>query len=183
MFDGACGIGTLFGAMPAAMSGRSRVVGAEVDSLSSRIAAKLYPRAQIERVELQASGLAGRNQFGLVMSILPLGAASTANDEFRVKLTNQNYCIDRSLSSLMPGGCAVVVTSTATMDRQPEERAFLAEKAELIGAIRFPGGVFGNDIGAADILFLRKPDGLVRVGETWTSTLPVEVEGAEARGN
>ena len=59
-----------------------------------------------------------------------------------------------------------MVVTAATMDRDPEQRAYLAEKADLVGALRIPAGVFGNDIGVADILFLRKPDGGLRNGES-----------------
>jgi N12 class adenine-specific DNA methylase len=189
VLDGACGVGWSFGAMPQEARG-ARLLGVESDQISARIAAKLFPGAQIERNHLALSALAGRNEFGAVVGVSPWMFMSgddapqvAAKAEFPIELSEQNYCIARSLSALAPGGCAVMVVTAATMDRDPEQRAYLAEKADLVGALRIPAGVFGNDIGVADILFLRKPDGGLRNGESWATTIPVEVEASEAFGN
>ncbi len=177
--ESTCGTGNLLGAMPANIRNLSEVTGVELDSITARIAQRLYPQARIENIALQDAQTVGRNVFDFALTNVPFSDIEPANQRFPVKLNLHNYCIARNMNALKPGGVAVLITSASTMENNGKQRDFLASRCELLGAIRLPNSAFqgnANTEVVTDILFLRKPDGKVRMGESWTAVLPLEIE-------
>lgn len=183
--EGSCGPGGLIGAMPPDVAKRAKVTGVELDSLTARIASKLYPQAEIEEAAFQDSIKVGRNQFDFAFTNVPFSDTAPGNQEFPVKLNLHNYCIAKNINALKPGGVAVIITSASTLDGNSEQRAFLAKNTDLVGAIRLPNNAFrgnANTEVVTDILVLRKQDGKVRIGESWQSSIALEVDEEEAHG-
>ena len=190
-FDGgnvmepAGGVGHFFGLMPPSMVGRSRLFGVELDSVSGRIFAKLYPEAEIEVTGFQDTTLPDNSQ-DLVISNVPF-ANITVSDSYldsqdgAPKFNLHNYFFEKALRMTRPGGLVAFITTANTMDSQITQRKWLAERADFLGAIRLPNDAFkanANTQVVTDIIFLRKPDGSPNpmAAEQWTSTQSVKLE-------
>ena len=154
------GVGNFFGLLPDNLS-QSRLYGVELDSITGRIARQLYPKADITVAGFETTDR--RDFFDLAVGNVPFGNY-TVNDRAYNKLgfSIHDYFIAKTLDQVRPGGVIAFVTSRYTMDKQsPEVRKYIAERADLLGAIRLPNNAFKANAGTevvSDILFLQKRD-------------------------
>lgn len=170
ILEPACGTGHFFGMLPDSMQG-SRLYGIELDSITGRIAKQLYPKANIsisgfEKTELPDSF------FDLAIGNVPFGNYKLSEKRY----DNNNFLIHdhffaKALDKVRPGGVVAFVTSKGTMDKQsPDVRRYLAQRAELLGAIRLPNNTFLKNAGTevtSDIIFLQKRDRPIDVDRDW----------------
>src|SRR6266567_2433768 len=182
VLEPAMGIGHFFGLMPEAMSGGHRT-GVELDSLTARIAKKLYPDTTIFAQGFEETQLPD-NYFYAVVGNVPFGDYAVHDPATRHSLTRSihDYFFAKSLEKTRPGGIMALITSRYTMDKVDTTiRSVLAEKADLVAAIRLPNTAFKGNAGTevtTDILFLQKRQpGREPAGESWTETEPIEIEG------
>ena len=174
ILEPACGVGNFFGMLPQEMS-NSRLYGVELDSISGRIAQQLYPKANIAVAGFETTDR--RDFYDLVVGNVPFGQYKV-NDRAYNKLgfNIHNYFLAKSLDQVRPGGVIAVVTSRYTMDsKNPEARKYLAQRADLLGAIRLPNNAFKANAGTevvSDILFLQKRDHPVAEEPDWVHTGP-----------
>ena len=160
ILEPSCGVGNFFGMLPEEMSA-SRLYGVELDSISGRIAKQLYPRAEITVGGFETTDR--RDFYDLAVGNVPFGQYQV-NDRAYNKLgfSIHNYFFAKALDQVRPGGVVAFVTSRYTMDaKDPAVRRYLAQRADLLGAIRLPNNAFranaGTDV-VSDILFLQKRD-------------------------
>ena len=163
------GIGNFFGMLPEEMRG-SRLYGVELDSITGRIAGKLYPEAEIAVQGFEKTDR--RDFYDLAVGNVPFGDYRV-NDRAYNKLgfSVHNYFFAKALDQVRPGGIVAFVTSRYTMDaKSPEVRRYLAGKARLLGAVRLPNNAFRANAGTevvSDILFLQKREHPVEAEEEW----------------
>src|SRR6266699_3944117 len=182
VLEPAMGIGHFFGCMPEALQGGHRT-GVELDSLTARIAKKLYPDTTIFSQGFEETQLPD-NYFDAVVGNVPFGDYAVHDLSMKHSLTRSihDYFFAKSLEKTRPGGIMALITSRYTMDKVDTTiRTHLAEKADLVAAIRLPNTAFKGNAGTevtTDILFLQKRQpGQEPAGEQWTETEPIEVEG------
>ncbi len=162
-------IGNFFGMLPESMES-SRLYGVELDSISGRIAKKLYPQAHIT-----VAGFETTNQhdfYDLAIGNVPFGNYKVNDRAYnRLGFSIHNYFFAKALDQIRPGGIIAFVTSHYTMDsKNPAARRYLSQRAELLGAIRLPDNAFRANAGAevvSDILFLKKRDHIMDIDEDW----------------
>ena len=188
VFEPGCGVGNFMGSMPEGLREGSSVSGVELDSLSARIAAKLYPENRIELSAIEDAVMVGDNTQDLVIGNVPFSDTAPSGQRGSVKLNLHNFCISKSIDKLRPGGLAILITSHSTLDHNDLQRDELANKAELVAAVRLPNDAFfrnANTEVVADILVLRKPSGLGHglAAEQWRQVEPIEVAEREASEN
>lgn len=163
------GIGNFFGILPEGMQD-SRLFGVELDSISGRIAKKLYPNADITVGGFEITDK--RDFYDLAIGNVPFGNYKVADKPYdKLGFSIHNYFFAKALDQVRPGGVVAFVTSRYTMDQQsPEVRKYLAERAELLGAIRLPNNAFranaGTDV-VSDIIFLQKRDRPIDIEPDW----------------
>lgn len=182
VLEPAMGIGHFFGLMPEALQGGQRT-GVELDGLTARIAQKLYPDATIFAQGFEETPLPD-NYFDAVVGNVPFGDYAVHDPHTRHSLTRSihDYFFAKSVEKVRPGGMLALITSRYTMDKQDTTiRSYLAEKADLIAAVRLPNTAFKGNAGTevtTDILFLQKrTPGQEPAGEKWTETETIELEG------
>ncbi len=163
------GVGNFFGLLPDEMQD-SRLYGVELDSITGRIAKQLYPNAEITIAGFETTDR--KDFFDLAVGNVPFGQYQV-NDRAYNKLgfSIHDYFFAKTLDQIRPGGVVAFVTSRYTMDKQsPEVRKYIAERAELLGAIRLPNNAFranaGTDV-VSDIIFLQKRDRPITVDAEW----------------
>ena len=160
ILEPAMGVGHFFGLMPESMQGGHRT-GVELDSITARIAKKLYPDSTIFAKGFEETPLPD-NYFDAVVGNVPFGDYAVHDPSMKPQLTRaiHDYFFAKSLEKLRPGGVMALITSRYTMDKQNDTiRRHLAEHADLLGAIRLPNTAFKANAGTevtTDILFLRK---------------------------
>ena len=166
------GVGNFFGMLPESMAG-SRLYGVELDSISGRIAKQLYPKADITVAGFETTDR--RDFYDLAIGNVPFGQYQV-NDKAYNKLgfNIHNYFFAKALDQVRPGGVVAFVTSRYTMDAKDSTvRRYLAQRAELLGAIRLPNNAFranaGTDV-VSDIMFLQKRDRPLDIAPDWTQT-------------
>jgi len=163
------GIGNLFGMLPEDMQD-SRLYGVELDSITGRIAQKLYPEAEITVAGFETTDR--RDFYDLAVGNVPFGNYKVSDKPYdRLGFSIHNYFFAKALDQVRPGGIVAFVTSRYTMDQQsPEVRKYLAQRAELLGAIRLPNNAFranaGTDV-VSDIIFLQKRDHPIDIEPDW----------------
>ncbi|MFR4159635.1 MAG: SNF2-related protein [Acutalibacteraceae bacterium] len=169
ILEPSCGVGNFFGMLPEEMSA-SRLYGVELDSISGRIAKQLYPRAEITVGGFETTDR--RDFYDLAVGNVPFGQYQV-NDRAYNKLgfSIHNYFFAKALDQVRPGGVVAFVTSRYTMDaKDPAVRRYLAQRADLLGAIRLPNNAFranaGTDV-VSDILFLQKRDRPLTIEPSW----------------
>ena len=169
ILEPACGVGNFFGMLPESMAG-SKLYGVELDSISGRIAKQLYPEADITVAGFETTDR--RDFYDLAIGNVPFGQYQV-NDKAYNKLgfSIHNYFFAKALDQVRPGGLVAFVTSRYTMDaKDPTVRRYLAQRAELLGAIRLPNNAFqanaGTDV-VSDILFLQRREQPVVTDEPW----------------
>lgn len=162
VLEPAGGVGHFFGLMPQDLADTTQLHGVELDKMSGMIFQKLYPEANIQNTGFENAKGIGDNNFDLVVSNFPFGAYPVF-DQKHPDYSNwsiHNYFFARSLDAVKPGGIVAAVTSRFSMDSMDSRvRAYLGERADLIGSIRLPDSAFKQSAGTdvvTDIIFLRK---------------------------
>ena len=169
ILEPAMGVGNFFGLLPQEMQG-SRLYGVELDSITGRIAKQLYPKADITVAGFETTDR--RDFFDLAIGNVPFGQYQV-NDRAYNKLgfSIHDYFFAKTLDQVRPGGVIAFVTSRYTMDKQsPEVRKYIAQRAELLGAIRLPNNAFKANAGTevvSDIIFLQKRDRPIDLEPEW----------------
>lgn len=154
------GVGNFFSKMPENMRDNSRLYGVELDSISGRIAQQLYPKERIQIKGFEQTSF-NNNSFDVVVGNIPFGdyrVSDKAYDKHNFKI--HDYFAAKSVDKVKPGGVVALVTSKFTMDKLNEKaRRYLAERCDLLGAVRLPNTAFKQNAGTevtTDILFLKK---------------------------
>ncbi len=163
------GIGNFFGNMSQELS-ESNLYGIEIDSLSGRIAKQLYPNATIQITGFEKTNYPD-NFFDAVIGNVPFGDYKVNDVRYnQYNFRIHDYFIAKSLDQVRPGGMVAVVTSCGTLDKKnPTIRKYIAQRAELVGAIRLPNTAFkeaGTEV-ATDILFLQKRERKMEIEPDW----------------
>jgi N12 class adenine-specific DNA methylase len=171
ILEPAMGVGHFLGLQPESMKGHR--TGVELDSITARIAQKLYPDSTIFQKGFEETPLPD-NYFDAVVGNVPFGDYAVHDPAMKRDLTRSihDYFFAKSLDKTRPGGVMALITSRYTMDKQDETvRKYLAEKADLLGAIRLPNTAFKGNAGTevtTDILFLKKRQpGIQTAGHAW----------------
>ena len=169
ILEPACGVGNFFGMLPEEMSG-SRLYGVELDSVSGRIAKQLYPKADITVAGFETTDR--RDFYDLAIGNVPFGQYKVSDRAYdKLGFSIHDYFFAKALDQVRPGGVIAFVTSRYTMDKQSSEvRRYIAQRAELLGAIRLPNNAFranaGTDV-VSDIIFLQKRDRPIDIEPDW----------------
>ena len=169
ILEPAMGVGNFFGCLPESMQ-NSKLYGVELDSITGRIAQQLYPKADITVAGFETTDR--RDFYDLVIGNVPFGQYQV-NDRAYNKLgfSIHDYFFAKALDQVRPGGVVAFVTSRYTMDKQtPDVRKYIAQRAELLGAIRLPNDAFKANAGTevvSDIIFLQKRDHPVEIEPNW----------------
>ena len=170
ILEPACGIGNFLGMLPESMSG-SKLYGVELDDLSGRIARQLYQKSSIAVQGFEKTAFPD-NFFDIAIGNVPFGQFHVADKRYdRLNFPIHEYFIAKALDEVRPGGVIAVVTSSYTMDkRTASARKYIAQRAELLGAIRLPNNAFKSAAGTevvSDILFLQKRERMVDIEPEW----------------
>lgn len=180
-FDGgkvlepAMGVGNFFGSMPKEIRDKSSLSGVELDSISGRIAKQLYQSADITISGYENTSFPD-NSFDIAVGNVPFGDYKIYDKEYnKLNFNIHDYFFAKTLDKVRPGGVVAFVTSQGTMDKKSVEvRKYIAERAELLGAIRLPNNAFKANAGTevtSDIVFLQKRDRAIAVDENSVSWL------------
>ena len=170
ILEPSCGIGNFFGLLPESMAG-SRLYGVELDSLTGRIAKQLYQNANIAIRGYEATSLPD-SFFDVAIGNVPFGDYDVADKRYdRNRFLIHDYFFAKTLDKVRPGGIVAFVTSSGTLDKKnPAVRKYIAQRADLLGAIRLPNNAFLANAGTgvvADILFLQKRNRPVEAEPDW----------------
>ncbi len=165
------GIGNFFGSMPERMEKQSKLYGVEQDSLSGRIATLLYPKADITINGFEKTDYPD-NFFDVAIGNVPFGQYKVADKQYdKHNFLIHDYFFAKALDKVRPGGVIAFITSKGTMDKQNSSvRKYIAQRAELLGAVRLPNTAFKDNAGTevtSDILFLKKRDRILDIEPEW----------------
>jgi N12 class adenine-specific DNA methylase len=183
------GVGHFLGLMPEELLQGSHRTGVELDSVTARIAQKLYPDSTIFAKGFEETPLPD-NYFDAVVGNVPFGDYAVHDPAYKRPLTRaiHDYFFAKSLDKLRPGGVMALITSRYTMDKQDDSiRSYLADRADLLGAIRLPNTAFKGNAGTevtTDILFLRKrAPGAQATGHSWRKFQTIDSEDSPIEVN
>ncbi|WP_330362994.1 DUF3849 domain-containing protein [[Clostridium] symbiosum] len=170
VLDPAAGIGNFYGCLPEGMK-ESRLYGAELDGLTGRIAKQLYPHADIKITGFENTSYPN-DFFDVAVGNVPFGQYKVSDRKYdKHNFLIHDYFFAKTLDKVRPGGIVAFVTSKGTMDKKnPEVRKYLAQRAELLGAVRLPNTAFKENAGTevtSDILFLKKRDRVMDIEPDW----------------
>ena len=170
ILEPSCGIGNFLGMLPDGMS-ESKLYGVELDDLSGRIARQLYPRSSVAVQGYEKTAFPD-NFFDVAIGNVPFGQFHVPDKRYdRLNFPIHEYFVAKMLDQVRPGGVIAVVTSSYTMDkRTASARKYIAQRAELLGAIRLPNNAFKAAAGTevvSDILFLQKRERMVDIEPEW----------------
>ena len=170
ILEPSCGIGNFLGMLPESMSG-SKLYGVELDDLSGRIARQLYQKSSIAVQGYEKTAFPD-NFFDVAIGNVPFGQFHVPDKRYdRLNFPIHEYFIAKALDQVRPGGVIAVVTSSYTMDkRTASARKYIAQRSELLGAIRLPNNAFKAAAGTevvSDILFLQKRERMVNIEPEW----------------
>lgn len=173
------GVGNFFGMLPENLN-QSKLYGVELDSISGRIAKLLYPDANIQIKGFEKTDYPN-DFFDVAIGNVPFGAYKVNDRQYdRYNFMIHDYFLAKTIDQLRPGGVAALITTKGTMDKaSPEVRKYLAERADLLGAIRLPNTAFKANAGtevSADILFFQKRESLTKEMQEWIN-LDSDVNG------
>ncbi len=173
------GVGNFFGMLPDKLQ-QSRLYGVELDSISGRIAKLLYPNADIQIKGFEKTDYPN-DFFDVAIGNVPFGSYKVNDRQYdKHYFMIHDYFLAKTLDQLRPGGVAALITTKGTMDKaSPEVRKYLAERAELLGAVRLPNNAFKANAGtevSADILFFQKRESISMEEPEWV-TLGENVNG------
>lgn len=181
VLEPAMGIGNFFGVMPESMR-NSKLYGVELDEISGRIAKQLYPDADIHITGYENSGFPD-DFFDVAIGNVPFGNYQVFDRRYEKQhFMIHDYFFAKTLDQLRSGGIIAFITSKGTMDKKSDTvRAYLSQRAELLGAIRLPNNAFKNNAGTevtSDILFFQKREGISYDTPEWLN-LGVNEDGIE----
>ena len=170
VLEPACGVGHFLGMLPEGMA-ESKVYGVELDAISGRIARQLYPRSSISVRGYEKMDFPD-NFFDVAVGNVPFGQFKVQDRRYdRLNLSIHEYFFAKTLDKVRPGGVVAFVTSSYTLDKRTSNvRKYIAQRAELLGAIRLPNDTFKAAAGTevvSDILFLQKRDRMVDIEPEW----------------
>ena len=170
ILEPSCGTGNFFGLLPDRMAG-STLHGVEIESLTGRIAKQLYQKASIAIEGFEQTKLPD-DHFDVVVGNVPFGDFKVNDSRYNAqKFLIHDYFFAKALDKVRSGGVVAFITSKGTMDKtSPEVRKYIAQRAELLGAIRLPDNTFRANAGTevtSDILFLQKRDRIADVEPDW----------------
>ena len=170
ILEPACGVGNFLGMLPESMSG-SKLYGVELDDLSGRIARQLYQKSSIAVQGYEKTAFPD-NFFDVAIGNVPFGQFHVPDKRYdRLNFPIHEYFVAKMLDQVRPGGVIAVVTSSYTMDkRTASARKYIAQRSELLGAIRLPNNAFKAAAGTevvSDILFLQKRERMVDIEPEW----------------
>ena len=170
LLEPSMGIGNFFGMLPETMQ-ESHLYGVELDSLTGRIARLLYPKANIT-VDGYEKTTFPNDFFDAAVGNVPFGQYKVADKKYdKFNFLIHDYFFGKTLDQVRPGGVIAFVTSKGTMDKEnPKVRKYIAQRAELLGAVRLPNTAFKANAGTevtSDILFLQKRDRIVDIEPDW----------------
>lgn len=169
ILEPAMGIGNFFGAMPENIRANSDLHGVELDSVTGRIAKQLYPSANIQIKGYEDTSFEN-GSFDIAVGNVPFGGYKLNDKDYnKQNLLIHDYFFAKTLDKVRAGGIVAFVTSKGTLDKEsPEVRKYLAERAELLGAIRLPNNAFKANAGTevtSDIIFLQKRERPISIEE------------------
>ena len=172
ILEPSCGVGNFFGMLPESMAG-SKLYGVELDSISGRIARQLYPKADITVAGFETTDR--RDFYDLAIGNVPFGQYQVNDKAYnKLNFSIHNYFFAKALDQVRPGGVVAFVTSRYTMDAKDSTvRRYLAQRAELLGAIRLPNTAFKANAGTevvSDIIFLQRRGRPLDIVQEWTQT-------------
>ena len=170
ILEPSCGIGNFFGMLPESMNS-SKLYGVELDSITGRIAKQLYQNANIAIQGYEETALPD-SFFDVAIGNVPFGDYGVADKRYdKNHFLIHDYFFAKTLDKVRPGGIVAFITSSGTMDKKnPSVRKYIAQRADLLGAIRLPNNAFLANAGTgvvADILFLQKRDRTMEVNPDW----------------
>mgnify|MGYP000057390079 CR=1 FL=1 len=170
ILEPAMGIGNFFSMLPEKMQ-ESRLYGVELDGITGRIARQLYPNADVKITGFEKTDYPN-DFFDVAIGNVPFGQYKVADRAYdKHNFLIHDYFFAKALDKVRPGGVVAFVTSKGTMDKKsPEVRKYLAQRAELLGAIRLPNTAFKENAGTevtSDILFLKKRDRVIDIEPDW----------------
>ncbi|HPE14335.1 MAG TPA: DEAD/DEAH box helicase family protein [Bacilli bacterium] len=160
ILEPSCGIGNFFGRLPKELE-NSKLYGVELDSISGRIAKKLYPSAKIEINAYEKSSVQD-NLFDIAIGNVPFGNYQINDKRYKDKFVIHDYFFQKTLDKVRSGGLIAFITTDGTLDKKDSKvREYIAQRAEFLGAIRLPNNTFksmANTSTTTDIIFLKKRD-------------------------
>ena len=170
ILEPSCGTGNFFGLLPDSMQ-NSKLHGVEIDSLTGRIAKQLYQKANIAIEGFEKTNLPD-DHFDVVIGNVPFGEIRVNDSRYNAqKFLIHDYFFAKALDKVRVGGVVMFITSKGTMDKaSPEVRKYIAQRAELLGAIRLPDNTFKANAGTevtSDILILQKRDRVMDIEPDW----------------
>ena len=170
ILEPSCGIGNFIGLLPEKMK-ESKIYGVEIDPISACIAQQLYQKASIAAQPFEEASLPD-SFFDCVIGNVPFGDFKVADKRYdKYNFLIHDYFFAKSLDKLRPGGIMALVTSKGTMDKENSSvRKYIAQRADLIGAIRLPNNTFKGNAGTevvSDILILQKRDRIIDIEPEW----------------
>ena len=170
ILEPSCGTGNFLGLLPDSME-KSKLHGIEIDPLSGRIAKQLYQKASIAIEGFEETKLPD-NHFDVVLGNIPFGEFKVNDSRYNAqKFLIHDYFIAKALDKVRSGGVVMFITSKGTMDKtSPEVRKYIAQRAELLGAVRLPDNTFRANAGTevtSDILILQKRDRIIDIEPEW----------------
>ena len=185
ILEPAMGTGNFFGFMPQEIANGAKLYGVELDRVTGKIATKLYPQAKIQIKGFEETAFQD-NSFDLMVTNVPFGGYTVFDPDYnKYNFYIHDYFIAKGIDKIKPNGLMAVITSKGTMDKQnPSIRKYIADRAELVGAVRLPNTAFkqtANTEVVTDILFFRKREEKINAGvenTEWLATGKTE-EGFE----
>ena len=170
ILEPSCGTGNFLGLLPDSME-KSKLHGIEIDPLSGRIAKQLYQKASIAIEGFEDTKLPD-SHFDVVLGNIPFGEFKVNDSRYNAqKFLIHDYFIAKALDKVRAGGIVMFITSKGTMDKaSPEVRKYIAQRAELLGAVRLPDNTFRANAGTevtSDILILQKRDSVIDIEPEW----------------
>lgn len=185
ILEPAMGTGNFFGFMPQEIASGAKLYGVELDRVTGKIATKLYPQAKIQIKGFEETAFQD-NSFDLMVTNVPFGGYTVFDPDYnKYNFYIHDYFIAKGIDKIKPNGLMAVITSKGTMDKQnPSIRKYIADRAELVGAVRLPNTAFkqtANTEVVTDILFFRKREEKINAGvenTEWLATGKTE-EGFE----
>ena len=169
ILEPSCGVGNFFGCLPETMQS-SKLYGVELDSITGRMARQLYPDARIEITGFEKTNR--KDFFDVAVGNVPFGNYKVADRAFdKYGFLIHDYFLAKTLEQVRSGGVIAFITSKGTMDKaSPDVRRYIAQRAELLGAIRLPNNAFKANAGTevtSDILFLQKREHPIDIEPDW----------------
>ena len=174
ILEPSAGIGNFLGKMPVSMSEKSNIYATEIESISGRIAQLLYPGADIQITGFERSAYPD-GFFDVAIGNIPFGSFKIPDSRYdKYNFSVHDYFFAKTLDKVRPGGIIAFITSTGTLDKSnPSVRKYLAQRAELLGAVRLPNNTFKSYSGTevtSDIIFLQKREKITDIAPDWVYT-------------